>query len=622
MQLSHRLGNKLNPDFAEEKRQSLMKNSFTRRQWLQTMSGTGLLCLAQPAKRDLSKVHGHSSLRDAARVPSLYTLETSQQVDRGGPILATRDGRILWFTIEPEAPYLSPNVWPLARVDVRECSGDCKSWGTPQTIVQGTREYSVLSHVALQLKSGDLIHIHVRFGGYDHIGHDPEKSSNPCFIQRSSDGGKSWSDSVLLPTAERYISDVLSITQISTGRVIYPFGFLSSEKGRFKVSVLYSDDEARTWKRSPHVLEVGGNGFESGASEPSVVELSDRRLWMLIRAQSGFLWQSFSDDQGRTWEEARPSRLPSSNAPGTALRLSSGRVVVVWNNHVDSAYARQSLVIASTEDGRTFSGFREIDHTNFAGNPEEPVPHVTYPFLAEAPDGDVLVSYNQGFWLRHNHAKVARVAPSWIDIRREFEDFRNGRVGWCSTNPGTSQIAAVELYAPAEDNEPGASLDIEQPAGSNTPCGVTRNMPLLGEGEMKLTLSVLKPEGYVLWHDSLLPPGRITEACLRVRFSQDGSMFLAAGVPTRTGKERKGLAYSYLAYPIMGEQRYPQPIVQGKRFILSLRFSVSLGKAFVRINDGQEVAIPTPPILGLCHFGVAVATGGAIRLRRFESIRS
>ena len=599
-----------------------MKNGFDRREWLQKMGGTGLLWLAQPAKGNLSKVLGDAPGRDAVRVPSLYTLETSQQVDRGGPIVATRDGRILWFTIEPEAPYLSPNVWPLARVVVRESSGDCKSWSAPQTIVQGTREYSVLSHVALQLKSGDLIHIHVRFGGYDHIGHDPEKSSNPCFIQRSSDGGKSWSDSVLLPTAERYISDVLSITQISTGRVIYPFGFLSSEKGRFKVSVLYSDDEARTWKRSPHVLEVGGNGFESGASEPSVVELSDRRLWMLIRAQSGFLWESFSHDQGRTWEEARPSRLPSSNAPGTALRLSRGKVVVVWNNHVDSAYARQSLVIASTEDGRTFSGFREIDHTNFSENPEEPVPHVTYPFLAEAPDGDVLVSYNRGFWLRHNRAKVARVSPSWIDVKHEVEDFRNGRVGWCSTNPGTSQIAAVERYAPPEDNEPGASLDIEQPAGSKTPCGVTRNMPLLGEGEMKLTLSVLKPEAYVLWHDSLLPPGRIAEACLSVRFSQDGSIFLAAGAPTRTGKERKGLAYSYLAYPITGEQRYPQPIVQGKRFQLTLRFSGSAGKAFVRINDGQEVGISTPPILGLCHFGVAVANGGAIRLRRFESARS
>jgi hypothetical protein len=111
--------------------------------------------------------------------------------------------------------------------------------------------------VALQLRSGDLIHIHVQFGGYDHIGHDPEKSSNPCFIQRSSDGGKSWSGSVLLPTAERYISDVLSITQISTGRVIIPSGFTAVVDSNFG-----PDDEARTWAISPRCWEVA-RGFRT-----------------------------------------------------------------------------------------------------------------------------------------------------------------------------------------------------------------------------------------------------------------------------------------------------------------------------------------------------------------------
>jgi hypothetical protein len=228
------------------------------------MGGTGLLLLPHQAKGDLNKVFGDAPGRDVAGVPTLYTLETGQQVDRGGPIVATRDGRILWFTIEPEAPYLSPHVWPLARFVVRESSGDCNGWSAPHTIVQGTREYYLLSHVALQLRSGDLIHIHVRFGGYDHIGHDPEKSSNPCFIQRSSDGGKSWSDSVLLPTAERYISDVLSMTQISTRRVIYPFGFLSSEKGRFKVSVLIlmtklalGNDLPMCWRWEARALRAG-----------------------------------------------------------------------------------------------------------------------------------------------------------------------------------------------------------------------------------------------------------------------------------------------------------------------------------------------------------------------------
>ena len=383
-----------------------MKSVFDRREWLQAAGRGGLLFLAQPAR-------GETTLsRSAEGGKRLYTLETGHQVERGGPILATKDGRILWFTIEPEAPYLSPHIWAATQLVIRESRDLCKSWEAPRVVAHGTRQYAVLSHVAFQLRSGDLIHIYVRFGGYDHVNHDPQNLSNPAFIQRSSDGGLTWNEASLLPTGERYISDVLSITQISSGRVIYPFGYLTREKGQFKVSVLYSDDEARSWKRSVSVLGVGGTGFESGATEPSLVELPNGKLWMLIRAQTGFLWESFSSDGGKTWQQSRESKFPCSNAPGTALRLSSGKVVLVWNNHVDSAYARQSLVIALTEDGKTFSGFREIDHTDFPENPDERTAHVTYPFLAEAPDGSILVSYNGGFWLRQNRAKVARITQA------------------------------------------------------------------------------------------------------------------------------------------------------------------------------------------------------------------
>ena len=31
------------------------------------------------------------------------------------------------------------------------------------------------------------------------------------------------------------------------------------------------------------------------------VELKDGRLWTLIRTGSGVLWQSYSDDKGKTW---------------------------------------------------------------------------------------------------------------------------------------------------------------------------------------------------------------------------------------------------------------------------------------------------------------------------------
>ena len=130
----------------------------------------------------------------------------------------------------------------------------------------------------------------------------------------SFEGGRTWSEPKKVPTGERYNGDVLSSEQLRDGRLIYPFCYLSNVKAQLRASAMYSDDDGATWKRSTTTLEAGG-GFESGASEPSLVELPDGRLWMLIRAQTGFTWQSFSTDCGVSWTTASPSNPPASNAP-------------------------------------------------------------------------------------------------------------------------------------------------------------------------------------------------------------------------------------------------------------------------------------------------------------------
>lgn len=593
-----------------------MNPKIGRREWLQTLVATGLWFAADG--RDL--VDASDTLYEAH---GLYTLETGHQGDRGGPIAQVKGTGMLWFTTEPEAPYLSRYAWPMTRINVRLSKDACRSWGVPLSVAHGTQQYSVLSHAALQLRSGVIIHIHVHYSGYVDATASSAKSLNPAFIQKSYDGGRTWSDAVLLPTGERYISDVLSVTQISTGRVIYPFGFLSKTKGHFKTSVLYSDDDGKTWTRSRSVLGVGGTGFETGASEPSVVELPGGRLWMLIRAQTGFLWESFSLDNGRTWEEATPSGIPSSNSPGTALMLSSGKVALVWNNSVDSAYTRRSLMIALTEDGRHFIGAREIDRTDSPDDCEVQPAHVTYPYLAESADGGILVSYNRGHWLRHNFAKLANVDASWVNARRELVDFRNGRVDWCSVDPGPLRRAAVETYASPEDSQPGASIEIRQPHNSQERArGMTRNLPLIVEGEMQVALSVIQPEGYLLWHDTFLEPGQVGEVFLRARFSRDGKVFFAAGAPTRRHSAQKGRTYSFLAYPIISEQRYPRSIELGKRFEVRLRYSATARRAEFQIDDGPTVQVVTGHVLGLAYFGIAIAQNGVLRLRRLTSTRS
>jgi hypothetical protein len=544
-----------------------------------------------------------------------FSLDTGYQSTITQPLVVTRDGRILWITGAPDSS--AKGTFQVTWNEVRESRDSGRTWGPPRILFRGTPEVAIGASEMVRLASGKLLLIGSRFGGYSEDG-DPAKSLLVGFSQISTDDGATWSEPRPLPTGERYFNGGMSpIIQLSGGRIIFPFGYLTKEgMGRFNVSVLYSDDEGETWHRSQSNLSAGGYGNESGADEPCVVELPDGRVWMLIRYQAGFLYESFSSDQGVTWKAPTPSRFPSSGAPAALLRLRSGRIVVAWNNSVRRAYARHCLVMAASDDGcRTFYGFREIAHTDYPVTSLDTYWGAMYPKLAEAPDGRILVAYNYGDW-NFNQAKLVRVDPAWLKEGSLMEDFRNGRGAWCHLGANGDQLTAPE------DNEPGASLQIDyQKRG---PSGIVRNFPLVSQGEMRLTITVLKPQAYLLWHDSFLDPGKTDEACLRVRFADNGQVFVGAGTPRTKdlgqGNEHRP-TYSYLAYPVETEQAYPGKVKLGERFTVKVRCDVAKGEALLSINDGVEVNVPLGNILGLSYFGIAATEGGSIRLRRFESFQ-
>ncbi len=545
-----------------------------------------------------------------------YTLDQGHRATRGGPVAALADGSLLWVTTEPEAPYLARAMWQISRLTMRRSLDAGKSWSAPHTFVQGTKEYSLLSHTLRPTASGALLHLFVRYSGYDYETHTPEKSRCEAFVHRSTDGGRTWSEPVKLPTGERYIGDVLSLEQLRDGRLIYPFCFLTAIKSQFACSALYSDDDGLSWTRSKSVLQAGGAGFESGASEPTVVELPDKRLWMLLRAQTGFLWESFSSDRGKTWSTAAPSVIPSSNAPATALRLRSGDIAVAWNNHVQSNYARQSLVLGLTRDGRSFRGFREIDFTDYPDNPAEPAQHVTYSYLTETRDGLLVVSYNKGNWSRHNRPALARVSPMWLLAQDDVADFRDGRTGWHTVNPGPNRAAAVERYVNPSGDE--LWLEIEQASNYKEPAGITRNIPMVADGEIRSTVQVVRPDAYLLFGDTLLDPHNVKESCLRIRWSGN-QILLAAGTPERIQNDRRTTQYSFLSHTIKTETPYPQPVKSGDVMEISLRYQASQSKAEIKINGGPVVELSTGRILGLSSVGLAVGGGGLLRLKSIRT---
>ena len=70
-----------------------------------------------------------------------------------------------------------------------------------------------------------------------------------------------------------------------------------------------------------------------GLLEPTMVELRDGTLVMLMRAEwGGVLWRSDSRDGGRTWCDAYPTSIKNPSSLAHLLRLPDGRIALL-NNH-------------------------------------------------------------------------------------------------------------------------------------------------------------------------------------------------------------------------------------------------------------------------------------------------
>jgi len=171
----------------------------------------------------------------------------------------------------------------------------------------------------------------------------------------SRDGGKTWKTPRRIGLKHRYTGQINSGIQLESGRLLIAYSYLDETRpiGYFVSHAIYSDDHGQTWLSSKNDVPVasGGKLLESGAAEPVVVQLADGRVWMMLRTQTGYFFESYSNDGGENWSSPRKTVFRASNAPAAVLRV-NGRLFLAWNNemgepfHGTSSYARQSLVMA------------------------------------------------------------------------------------------------------------------------------------------------------------------------------------------------------------------------------------------------------------------------------------
>lgn len=248
----------------------------------------------------------------------------------------------------------------------------------------------------------------------------------------------------------------------SRARWLLPCQFKDDQQ-RNHPAVLLSDDDGATWRDV--VLETGprheavwphkGIRWQNYGCEPTVVELSNGRLWMLIRTSTDNHYEAFSDDSGETWTKPVPSRFYGTLTMPTLFRLRDGRIIHFWCNttplpELDHStqpelqdWAREGFgedfftnrdafhAAISDDDGKTWRGFREIrlspvrndaDYRVVGGNEVTLDKSMHQSQAIELPTGHMLVSHGQ-------HPSCRRIVifdPQWLYETEREETFRFG----------------------------------------------------------------------------------------------------------------------------------------------------------------------------------------------------
>ena len=210
-------------------------------------------------------------------------------------------------------------------------------------------------------------------------------------MRRSTDGGKTWGEPI-----NSIVSAPHGPIEVADGRLLYVG---KNEKvgdpqrsrpvAEELLAAAESADDGRTWRIAgyipvPDEVTPGAGAFH----EPHVVEASPGRLVAMFRfhgePEKFYLWQSQSEDGGRTWTPLHPTGI--WGYPPHLLRLKNDWLVVTYGRR-KAPFGERACV--SRDAGRTWDVEHEITLC------EAPNGDLGYPASVQLEDGSILTVYYQ-----------------------------------------------------------------------------------------------------------------------------------------------------------------------------------------------------------------------------------
>lgn len=282
---------------------------------------------------------------------------------------------------------------------------------------------SVLSDGVL-LCHADHTRYLIQADGIAHIAPRGASQQETVYLTRSIDGGTTWENPWpvrVIPMQGCFVKD--GILELPDGGLLMPLSgtrhtishkFPPNDDDAFRSYIVRSDDRGRTWYYySTIAMDPAGI---LNLWEPTITRLPSGRIIALLRSDyvhmiappGGYLYTSYSDDDGASWSIAH--RTPLWGYPADLITLRDSRVLAVYGYRRDPL----SIRVAISKDGITWGledmavlrelPLHSLPHSgvNFSAfNPNPALAtlnvgfrHIGYPDTTQMADGRIITVYH------------------------------------------------------------------------------------------------------------------------------------------------------------------------------------------------------------------------------------
>ena len=243
------------------------------------------------------------------------------------------------------------------------------NWSKPVEIANGVQldgsRYPCWNPVLFRTAKGTLF-LHYKVG--------PSPSEWWAEQKTSQNDGKTWSTAIKLPP--KFLGPIKNKPlQFTSGEIIYPSS-LETPDGKWTIHLEKSDSLGKNWK----MIAVDCGSYH--AIQPTILVHGSGKLQLLCRSKEGVIVQTWSKDNGDTWEKLQPTDLLNPSSGIDAVTLKNGKHLLVYN---PLKRGRNKLVLAESSDGKNWKDIQALEDTAQG--------EYSYPAIIQGKDGSIYITY-------------------------------------------------------------------------------------------------------------------------------------------------------------------------------------------------------------------------------------